>query len=325
MSATRVALDWGSSHLRAYRLDISRAPESRVREQRTSDDGASRLSGGPAAFEAALHRLAGDWLQPGVPVIACGMVGSAHGWREAAYVACPVHLDALHEHLVTVEAGQGCRVHIVPGLTTRDTSGTPDVMRGEETQLVGLLARVPEWAGASLRVVMPGTHAKWVELQRGVVTRFATRMTGELYACLRAHTVLARLMADGGGDGAFDAEAFDRGVGAALRSGGADLGRLLFGVRAQGLFGELAPAAAPDYLSGLLIGAEVAAGLAPAHDEPAHDARAPIEPVAPIVLVGEEPLCRRYERALQRAGHTARIMSADLAAHGLARVAMALR
>lgn len=316
MSSQLVGLDWGSSHLRAFRLEPGGAAGNPVLEQRASADGASRLQGGPAAFAAALQRLAGDWMRPGTPVIACGMVGSAHGWREAAYVACPVRLDALHEHLVVVDAGHGCRVHIVPGLSTRDAYGMPDVMRGEETQLAGLLAREPDLAGATVRVVMPGTHAKWVELERGVVRSFATRMTGELYACLREHTVLARLMADGG---TFDAAAFGRGVRDALRSGGADLGRLLFGIRAQGLFGELAPAAGPDYLSGLLIGAEVSAGLAHEHEH-GHGH----EPGAPIVLVGEAALCKRYALALQVAGHTARIMDTNLAAHGLCRVGVGL-
>jgi 2-keto-3-deoxy-galactonokinase len=211
-----LALDWGSSHLRAFRLDA----QGGAQDQRASADGASRLQGGAPAFEAALRRLAGDWLQPGVPVLACGMVGSVHGWREADYVSCPIGLDALHHHLATVVARDGLRVHIVPGVSGRDAGGLPDVMRGEETQLAGLLSVSPGLAERST-VVMPGTHSKWVRLQSGRLQAFSTRMTGELFALLREHSVLARLMASGEG---FDSEAFDRGVAAAREAGGQDLG-----------------------------------------------------------------------------------------------------
>jgi 2-dehydro-3-deoxygalactonokinase len=299
-----IALDWGSSQLRAFRFDAA----GRIVEQRASADGASQLSGGAAAFAAALHTLASDWLAPGVPVIACGMVGSAHGWREAAYVPCPVALDALHERLVDVPAGDGLVVRIVPGLSTRDADGQPDVMRGEETQLCGLLEAAPALAARAC-VVMPGTHSKWVRLHDGRVAGYATRMTGELYALLRGQSVLARLMPEGAGAGS-DAAAFDRGVAVALRAGGADLARLLFGVRALGLFGELAPASAPDYLSGLLIGTEVASARAEAID-------------VPVALVGETALCERYTRAFAAGGIAAQTFDAPLAARGLWRIARA--
>ena len=300
-----VALDWGSSQLRAYRFSA----DGQLAAQRSSDGGASRLSGGAPAFEAALRTLAGDWLAGGAPVLACGMAGSAHGWQEAAYVACPVALDALHQHLVGV-AGSPWPVYIVPGLTARGTDALPDVMRGEETQLAGLLDADPS-LGAAGCVVMPGTHSKWVRLQQGRIAGFATRMTGELYALLRAYSVLARLMPAPGSD-APDFAAFDRGL-ACARAAPDDLARLLFSVRALGLFGELAPAAAPDHLSGLLIGTEVAAGLA------ATPGATPAG--APVALVGEAALCARYERAFAAAGHVTRTFAEPLAARGLWRVA----
>jgi 2-dehydro-3-deoxygalactonokinase len=299
-----LALDWGSTQLRAYRCDAT----GNVVEQRSSADGASRLTGGPAAFEAALQALVADWLAPGLPVLACGMVGSAHGWREAAYVPCPVALDALHTHLVDVPAGAAGVVRIVPGLSTRGADGRPDVMRGEETQLCGLLEAAPALAAGAC-VVMPGTHSKWVRLHDGRVAGYATRMTGELYALLREKSVLARLMPDGAAAGA-DAAAFDLGVAAALRAGGADLAHLLFGVRALGLFGELRPDAAPDYLSGLLIGAEVAAARREADG-------------VPVALVGEASLCERYARTFAACGLSAQTWDAPLAARGLWRVARA--
>lgn len=303
-NAALIALDWGSSQLRAYCLDAAGA----IVEQRASADGASQLSGGALAFAAALRSLASDWLVPGTPVLACGMVGSAHGWREAAYVPCPVALDALHERLVDVPAGDGVVVRIVPGLSTRSGDGRPDVMRGEETQLCGLLEAAPSLAARAC-VVMPGTHSKWVRLNDGRVSGYATRMTGELYALLREKSVLARLMPEGAAAGV-DAAAFDRGVADALRAGGADLAHLLFGVRALGLFGELAPAAAPDYLSGLLIGTEIASARAEVHD-------------VPVALVGEATLCERYARALAAHGVAAQTFDTPLAARGLWRIARA--
>lgn len=302
--AALIALDWGSSQLRAYRFDTA----GHIAEQRVSVDGASQLSGGAPAFADALRALAADWLGPGTPVLACGMVGSAHGWREAAYVPCPVALDALHERLVEVAADDGLVVRIVPGLSTRSADGRPDVMRGEETQLCGLLEAAPALAARAC-VVMPGTHSKWVRLQDGRVAGYATRMTGELYALLREKSVLARLMPERATAG-HDAAAFDRGVDVALRAGGADLAHLLFGVRALGLFGELAPASAPDYLSGLLIGTEIASARAEMQD-------------VPVALVGEAALCERYARALVASGAAAQTFDTPLAARGLWRIARA--
>jgi len=293
-----VALDWGSSRLRAWRLDHA----GTVLDERASDDGASRLQGGAAAFDAAWLRLTDGW--PAVPTIACGMVGSAHGWREAPYLDCPRALDALHEGLVRVATSRGNTVHLVPGLMQRGPA--PDVMRGEETQLAGLLQAAPELA-AHARVVMPGTHSKWVDLVDGRVQRFATRMTGELFALLRDHSVLARLMAPGA---ATDDAAFDHGVATAQAGEGADLARWLFGVRARGLFGELAPEASAEFLSGLLIGAEIASALR-------EDAG------APLALVGEPALTQRYARALHAFGRAARSFPQPLAAGGLWQVARA--
>ncbi|MFY9512249.1 MAG: 2-dehydro-3-deoxygalactonokinase [Rubrivivax sp.] len=298
MSSTRlIALDWGSSQLRAYRLGA----EGQVLEQRASDDGASRLAGGAARFEAALRALAGDWLAPGVPVLACGMVGSQHGWREAAYAACPLVLGRLQDHLAAVDGSDGLRVHIVPGVRDRAANGQPDVMRGEETQLLGLLAERPALA-AGATVVLPGTHSKWVQLRQGRLEAFATRMTGELFALLREHSVLGRLMAASTG---FDGAAFDRGVRAAREAGGADIARLLFSVRTLGLFDELPATGLVDYLSGLLIGTELAAGL------PDSDA------AAPLVLVGEAALCERYRRAFALWDREASVGTRPLAADGL--------
>jgi 2-dehydro-3-deoxygalactonokinase len=269
-----IALDWGSTQLRAYLVGA----DGRVLHERRSDAGASRTQHG--AFQAAYEALAADWLTLDLHAMACGMVGSAHGWVEAPYLACPAHPERLAGGLVVAGSGRA-RVHIVPGLRM-DSDDRPDVMRGEETQVFGMLRLHPELA-AACTLVMPGTHSKWVQVQGGTVTGFCTRMTGECFALLRQHSVLARLMAEGNPEP--DAEAFARGVVAAREGGGADLLRSLFGVRALALRGSLGANAQAEYLSGLLIGTEVAAGL---RDEAAG---------GPCVLVGEPALCARYEQA----------------------------
>ena len=279
-AARLVALDWGSTRLRAWLL----GDDGAILAERQNGDGASVLAGGAPAFEKALVTLAGDWLEMGVPVLACGMVGSTHGWREAAYVACPARLDRLHEHLVEVRTTATPHLHIVPGLID-ETGDAPDVMRGEETQVLGLAQALPALADGAC-VLMPGTHAKWVQLRHGAVESFRTRMTGEVYALLRSHSVLARLMPCD--DAGWHPEAFEAGVQAARRAEGSDLLGQLFSVRTLGLTQRWPADALADHLSGLLIGHELIAGLRTAQ--------------GPIALVGESALCARYVHALKLLG-----------------------
>lgn len=297
-----IALDWGSSQLRAYLLGDGGA----VLAERHSADGASRLAGGAPAFEQALAALVSDWWADGdLPVLACGMVGSAHGWREVPYAACPVALDSLHQQAGVVRLAGQRDVRIVPGLCWTPADGPPDVMRGEETQVLGLLAAQAAWAdGATL--VLPGTHSKWVSVRDGRVTDFATHMTGELFALLCAHSVLGRLMQPAAG---FDTAAFQRGVRSGASGGGAALGRWLFSVRTLGLFQALPPESLADYLSGLLIGSELGAALPGA------------APDRPLVLAGEPVLCERYALALGLLGRTAALGPQAPAAAGLWRLA----
>lgn len=293
-TARLIALDWGSTRLRAFLL----GRDGQVLAQRQSGHGASTLSG-EAAFAQAFRSVVAGW--PDLPVLACGMVGSQHGWREAPYAPCPADAAALARHALQL----GDHFWIVPGLMSDD--GQPDVMRGEETQIVGALAQCPELVERSC-LVLPGTHAKWARIQGGQVTAFATHMTGELYALLRQHSVLSRLMpADD--SPAPSREAFLAGVDAA-REGGA-LAHRLFAVRTLGLFERLAPEQLPDYLSGLLIGHEMAHELA---------ARAP----GPLALIGDPLLCQRYALALGRFGVTAPLQLDNTAPAGLWRLAQGM-
>lgn len=286
-----VALDWGTTSLRAWLLDRRGRILDSIRAQR----GIMQVADGD--FAGALAEVTAAW--PELPAIAAGMIGSTRGWIEAPYLQCPASLDDLALGLVRVPDG---RLRIVPGVMR--AGDAPDVMRGEETQIAGALAMRPDLA-AGARLVLPGTHSKWVRVAEGRIESFTTYMTGELYALLRDHSILGRTAAaPSGPDGG---SAFLRGVDAARAADG--IAPLLFSVRALVLTGGLAPGDALDYLSGLLIGDELRSALA--------------EPGPPPLLIGEPALCDRYERALARLGVASAGAVPDAAVAGLWRIAVA--
>lgn len=230
-----IAVDWGTSVFRAYRL----SPEGSILEQRVSPDGI--LSVPPGQFPAVLARNIEGWKD--ISILMSGMVGSRQGWVEVPYVHGPAGIDAIASHLHKVDQA----TWIVPGVSCVDDSGVPDVMRGEETQILGVLDELVE---ESL-VCLPGTHSKWVRVRDGRIAAFRTYFTGELFAVLKGHSLLGRMMQEG----APDERAFSEGVDRSADDGG--LLHHLFGVRTRGLFGELAAGKAPSYLSGLLVGHEL--------------------------------------------------------------------
>ena len=320
MLAQLIALDWGTTSLRAYKL----AAGGVVLEQRALSSGIMQLpktprviQGGECAdgFELAFEEACGDWLdaQPDLPVIACGMVGSAQGWREAAYCETPANVANLGNSLQTLVSLRGTRVHIVPGVIQR--SRLPNVMRGEETQVLGVLQNLPAEAGGDLLIGLPGSHSKWVEVVEGRITHFDTFMTGEVFAVLSEHSILGRTQQQGA---AFDGLAFDRGVQVALSADG-ELGVLstLFSARTLGLTGELAPTAQADYLSGLMIGHELVA-LAAAQRRRRNSAHLPS-----IILIGNAQLCARYGRALDACGFARVTLAEQATERGLWQLALA--
>ncbi|MFJ4194263.1 2-dehydro-3-deoxygalactonokinase [Pseudomonas sp. NPDC089534] len=320
MLAQLIALDWGTTSLRAYKL----GPDGQVLEQRSLSFGIMQLPktarvihGRECAdgFELAFDEACGDWLdaQPGLPVIACGMVGSAQGWREATYRETPADVADLGRSLQTVRSVRGVDVHIVPGVIQR--SRLPNVMRGEETQVLGALQNLAPGAGGDLLIGLPGSHSKWVEVAEGCITRFDTFMTGEVFAVLSEHSILGRTQQHGA---AFDGQAFDRGVQVALSAEG-EIGVLstLFSARSLGLTGELSAAAQPDYLSGLLIGHELEA-LAQVQRQRRHSVHLPS-----IVLIGNGSLCARYGRALDACGFARVTLAEQATERGLWHLALA--
>ena len=285
-----LALDWGTSSLRAFLMR-----DGQVIETRHSAHGIQHLPlPGRAGFEQAFAAIAGDWVRqwPQLAVVASGMVGSAQGWREAPYVRCPATVKALAEQNTTVASGLGQDILIAPGVLYDEPGELPDVMRGEEIQIAGALLHYPQWAQRSL-IVLPGTHSKWAQIDDGKIVRFATYLTGELFAVLSAHSILGRLLPAASAASAQapnDLAAFELGLASARRSAPGDLSHQLFATRTLGLTGRLAPAALADYLSGLLIGHELVSGLFAAGNELAS---------MPLVMIGEPALCQRYVRSLE--------------------------
>ena len=280
-----IAVDWGTTSFRARRVDADGVVSGAVDAPR------GILS--VTDFPGTLRALVEPWLADGERrILMCGMVGSRQGWVEAPYLPCPAGPGEIARTLVRVPFS-GAEVWLAPGLTDRDAAGVPEVMRGEETQLLSVL-------GADGPVCLPGTHTKWARVENGRVAGFATHMTGEVFAALRGHTILGRLM-DGSPDEPGDDEAFARGVRRASDGGG--LLHHLFGVRGLGLMGELAPAAAASYLSGLLLGHELAAALPPGG--------------AAVRLIGSPALCARYARAVALCGGRTTTVPGEPAVDGL--------
>lgn len=237
-----IAVDWGTTRLRVWAMRGAHALQTRA-----SDKGMGQLAADE--FEPALLELIGDWLGKGpMPVIACGMLGARTGWAEAEYrmLPCP----PLDPRRATRPAVRDARltVHILPGLAQDDP---PDVLRGEETQIAGFLAAHPDFGGT---LCLPGTHCKWVLVAGGQVLGFHTFMTGELYALLSRQSVL-RLTIDGAKP---DKTAFATALAQALARP-ESVPAHLFSLRADALLHGLAAASGAGRLSGLLIGAEIAA------------------------------------------------------------------
>lgn len=303
-----LALDWGTSSLRAFLMQAGQ-----VIETRQSSHGILRLpAAGTAGFEQAFAGIAGDWLQrwPQLPVVASGMVGSAQGWREAPYVRCPASLRSLATQGVSVASGLGPEVLIAPGVLfdefDQNPDQPPDVMRGEEIQIAGALAQHPEWAERSC-FLLPGTHSKWAQVSDGRIVRFASFLTGELFSVLRQHSILGRLMPESDDAAPPDSKAFARGLTIGFGSAPGEFSHQIFAARTLGLTGRLPPASLADYLSGLLIGHELLAGLA-GRGEPAHD---------PLIMIGAPALCERYAFSLNYLGRPASRVLDNTAPAGL--------
>ncbi len=285
-----IGIDWGTSSLRAYLLGDA----GEVIDRRTSSQGIMAIENG--AFAEALDEAIAPWRDRQLPVLLSGMIGSRQGWREAPYVACPASLADVAAAVLPASDGVPA---IVPGVL--QGGALPGVMRGEETQIIGAIA-----GSGEVRIVLPGTHSKWVTVRDGRIERFRTFMTGELFAVLRRHSILGRFASPGDAR-AGSSDAFLRGV-ETVRTTDEGIGALLFTARSLVLTGQLEPASSLDYLSGLLIG-----------DEIRHAAR---EAGGTPMLIGEPALSALYRDALRRFDIEA-VLADDAAPAGLWRIAAA--
>ncbi len=291
-----IALDWGTSNLRASLLDT----DGNAIENRSAPGGVMAVVGG--AFEQSLLALCGDWLaKHDCALIASGMIGSRQGWKEAPYLDCPADIIKASRQLTVIPVklgdGQHRLLHIAPGLRFQEKSGAFDVMRGEEIQIWG--ARLAPGS----RCILPGTHSKWAWTgSEGEVLQFQTWMTGELFGLHTKHGILGRLMQQG----QERMEDYRTGVKLGLVSAG-KANHVVFAARTAGLMGQVAPEGLPDYLSGILIGLEVAS--ATAEDDRATRSQA-------VTLIGDDGLCERYGVALELAGLTWQRSPLDATTHG---------
>ena len=275
-----VAVDWGTSSLRGALLDDS----GRVLEEKTESRGILTVPAGQ--FASVFDQVFAAWMKPAdIFCLISGMAGSQQGWAEAPYEACPAGLSDLARHLHWIEKE---RIAIVPGLRD-EHDGVPDVMRGEEVQIFGAIRLTGVTTGL---FVLPGTHNKWATVHDGRVTGFRTCMTGEFYALLSQHSILARTMQ---ADAPLDEAAFLRGV--ACAGNGEGLLHNAFGARTLALFQRLPAPALASYLSGVLIGEELRTQ--------------PLEGIRDIVLIGAPALTARYALALKTVGIDARVLGAE--------------
>jgi 2-dehydro-3-deoxygalactonokinase len=282
------AVDWGTSRLRVWLM----ARDGAVLGERKADEGLE--AAGRAGFGETLeNHLAALDAPAALPVVVCGMAGSRQGWVEAPYVDCPADPQGIAGGAVQAPHDLR-RVYILPGMANRDRAA-PDVMRGEETQLLGMLQlRGPE----SFTAIMPGTHCKWVSVTRGAVAAFRTWITGELFALLSRHSILRHSIGSDAPPPSPLDDAFLDGVDTMLENPEGVTSRL-FSVRAGGLLFADSARATAARLSGLLIGAEIA------------DARTLYGADGTCVLVGGNALSALYEVALRRAGFAAETVDAD--------------
>ncbi|MDJ0823231.1 MAG: 2-dehydro-3-deoxygalactonokinase [Paracoccaceae bacterium] len=281
MPGNWIAVDWGTSHLRAWLM----AGQRPVRAFQ-SDRGMGQLR--PEAFEPALLELLGDAFPPqdNVTVIVCGMAGSRQGWAEAPYVAVPCTPPTLDQATRVHTSDPRLDVHILAGVKQERPA---DVMRGEETQIAGFLSEEPQFDGI---ICLPGTHSKWVRISAGEIVSFRTFMTGELFALLSGDSVLRHSVGKGWDDAAFVdavADAMGRPAGFAAE---------LFSLRAEGLLHDLSPDTARARLSGLLIGLELAAAR-------------PYWLGQNVVVLGASELARLYTSALAVQVVPARLLDAQ--------------
>ena len=287
MTRPFIALDWGTTSFRAYHVD----GDGQVLHEIADGNGILAVKDG--AFEEALELRIGAW-DRSLPVLAAGMITSRQGWIERPYAECPAEASDLAAQLHRHETKAGRVIHFATGLHLQSDSLGHDVMRSEEVQVFGSIGQ-----GAS-HFITPGTHSKWIDVQGNKIIRFATYVTGEVFAVLRQHSILGRLMA---GD-EIDEAAFVRGV-VKAQSDPSGFLHSLFSVRSLGLFGDIPAEGLSSYLSGVVVGTEVAHALQTRSRR------------AGYMILASPKIGGRYAKALEVVGVTAKYGDPLAIVHGL--------
>jgi 2-dehydro-3-deoxygalactonokinase len=269
-----IAGDWGTSNLRLYLCKYHADKASTVIETRFGP-GISQINGD---FEEKFFNLSQDWLDHygPIPVLLSGMVGSTIGWKDAPYLSCPVDVNQIASGRVSFQA-RGIDFSILAGLKTNNPLGSPDIMRGEELQLLGWL-RLNQQDHGSRLFALPGTHNKWSLVEDGTISNFLTAYTGELFSLLRSSSILIT------DDSAinFNHDAFMQGVQAIESLGAAHLVHALFATRSKQVLGEMPASDGLSYLSGLLTAADVIGAMRLFDNTEA------------VTVIGEETLTNQY-------------------------------
>lgn len=288
MQRKLVAVDWGTSSLRGALINS----EGVVLEKRAFPQGILQVAHGQ--FPNVFEQRFGDWMGADTLCLISGMAGSRQGWREAPYCPCPSGFEDVAQHLQWIEKD---RIGIVPGLSTWNDD-TPDVMRGEEIQIFGALAAQQI---QTAQFVLPGTHSKWAQVLDGKISAFKTFMTGEFYALLSQHSILAKTCLP---DAPLKKEVFIEGVMQSQKPGG--LLHHAFSARSLALFEKLNPAQSSSYISGLLIGEEIKSAKADRLDDS-----------TPLLILGSGQLTQRYGFAMEALGLSATALPDEVTWTGL--------
>ena len=296
-----IAGDWGTSNLRLYLCQMSSDWEATILDTQFGP-GISQLN---RDFEDTLFRLIQDWLDQyeSAPVILSGMIGSTIGWKDAPYLKCPVGVDDIAQGRVSFNA-RGIEISILAGLRTENPLGAPDVMRGEELQMLGWM-KTQNSATTRQLFALPGTHNKWTLVESDRITNFLTAFTGELYALLRSNSILISEEKPI----SFNKALFMQGVEAVQSLSGAHLVHALFATRSKQVLGEMASSDASSYLSGLITAADILG------------ATTLFQIQEPVMVIGEPALADHYVTALNHFGWQAQTCApAEIAVAGFAAV-----
>ena len=326
-----IAGDWGTTHLRLYLFQHHHGQPLTILASQMGP-GVAQLksqveSQVESNFEQVFFDLAGHWLDKHgpMPVILSGMVGSNIGWHAAPYIDCPASAKQIVAGRTAFNA-RGIEFSIISGLRTTNPLGTPDLMRGEELQLLGWMGAVdgPENTHKSAQlVVLPGTHNKWALVRGGKIETFVTALTGELYSLLQNHSVLIANAESAD----FSDDIFMQGVKLATTLESGQLLQALFATRSRQVLGELSELHASSYLSGLLIGSDVVGSLALMEKKIVGKqiVDKQIAAISSIVLIGDSALSRCYQLALESVGIKAELRDAtEIAVSGYEAIYRAL-